>query len=163
MVAPCDKYQGLVVGPDGQTVADPYGMFPALSDYSEWREVADRILTRAELLLEREAAEFGPLTPSEVDPLEAVRETWNAEGNAFYQSFKEFNWLWGSSISKMVANAQAAACQLGIIEARIVEKGGEAPDDIPTQPEPKQGKGAKVGGLGVGLLAIGALFLFTRD
>ena len=47
MVAPCDKYQGLVVGPDGQTVADPYGMFPTLADYSEWREVADRILTRA--------------------------------------------------------------------------------------------------------------------
>ena len=63
----------------------------------------------------------------------------------------------------MVAVAQQAACQLGIIEARIVAKGGEVADDVPTQPEPKQGKGAKVGGLGVGLLALGALFLFTRD
>ncbi len=163
MVAPCDKYQGLVVGPDGQTVADPYGMFPTLADYSEWREVADRILTRAEDQLAREAKDFGPLAPADVDALEAVRETWNAEGNAYWQAFKEFNWLWGASISKMVVVAQQAACQLGIIEARIVAKGGEAADDVPTQPEQKQGKGAKVGGLGVGLLAIGALFLFTRD
>ncbi len=163
MVAPCDKYQGLVVGPDGQTVADPYGMIPTLGDYEEWRGVALALIERAERELDRER-ELG-LTPT-VDSLASVqlqRQTWESMGGALWQSLQEFNLTWGASIRAMVAIAQGAACNIGIIEARIVAGGGNVADDIPTPPDPPAGKGSKTGGLGVGLLAVAALFLFTRD
>lgn len=161
MVAPCDKYQGLVVGPDGQTVSDPFGFVPTLADYEEWRAVTIGIIERAEQELAREVQVRGAVSESEAAAVESLRVRWDAMGNAIVQSF-EFNFTWGPSIVEMVGLAQDAACQLGEVEARIVEAGG-AESKLPTQPDRPSKKGAKGGGKGAGLglvLGIGfALYL----
>ena len=162
MVAPCEKYQGLVVGPDGQTKADPYGIVPTLGDYEEWRGVAERLLDRAEAELQREFETHGALMPEDAAPLEALRDRFNQTWNAIAQAFADFPDLgWGDNIQTMVDIAAEAACQLGIIEARIIEAGGE-PNDIPAKPEPGPTKGGGKSGKGMGgLLLILAVAYFA--
>lgn len=164
MVAPCDKYQGLVVGPDGQTVADPYGMLPTLSDYEEWRGVADNLITRAEAELTRYFEEHGAIPEEVYTPVEAVRARWDEMHGAIGQSFADFPQIsWGSTIEKMVQIARDGACQIGVIEAERVELGGfEEPHPSDTRPaNGGSGKGTKTGkGMG-GLLLILAVAYFA--
>lgn len=164
MVAPCDKYQGLVVGPDGQTVADPYGMLPTLSDYEEWRGVADNLITRAEAELTRYFEEHGAIPEEVYTPVEAVRARWDEMHGAIGQAFADFPQVgWGSTIEKMVQIARDGACQIGVVEADRVELGG-MPTDTPTDTRPANGstgKGGKTGkGMG-GLLLILAVAYFA--
>jgi hypothetical protein len=162
VVAPCDKYQGLVAGPDGQTVTDPYGLVPTLGDYEEWRGVADQLLTRAEAELQREFETGGALMPEDVAPVEALRDRWNETYNAVAQAFADFPQIsWGPNIDAMVQIASEAACQIGIIEARIVEAGG-APNELPERPAPGPIKGGGKSGKGMGgLLLILAVAYFA--
>lgn len=167
MVAPCDKYQGLVYGPDGQTVADPYGMIPTLADYTEWREVARSILERANQQLGQEFEEHGALTEEETDTLGMLNAEWEEMGGWFEKAMADMNWSWGPSINEVVRLAQDAACELGVIEARRVAKGGDWSDDIPTPPvdgttTPGKGKGAKGGGIGLVLL-LGLVVAFAAS
>ncbi len=151
MVAPCDKYQGLVVGPDGQTVADPYGMIATLGDYEEWRAVASNLIARAVAELEREFAETGALDEADAAPVADLETRWANLGGAIAQSFENFPELsWAGPIVKMVELARDAACQIGIIEARTVAKGGDE-SDIPEPPPMPPGSGVKGGGKGGGL------------
>jgi hypothetical protein len=160
MVEPCDKYQGLVVGPDGQTVADPYGILPTIADYEEWHEVALSIIERAEA--ERTAAYelFGALPEEIWQPLDLIRERWAAMGGAMAQLLNPNAVLWGSTIVKMVEIARDAACQLGLIEVFRVEiAGGEPTVNVPKPPplvptngsSSAKGSSSKGGGKGMGL------------
>lgn len=165
MVAPCDKYQGLVVGPDGQTVADPYGVLPTLSDYEEWRGVADNLITRAEAEMQLLFEEQGAIAEDVWKPLEAVRLRWDEMHGAIGQAFADFPQVgWGSTIEKMVQIARDAACQIGVIEAERIEYGGE-PQDTPTMPDRNGNGGAKAkGGKGMGgLLLILAAAYFVSE
>ncbi len=134
MANPCEKFQGLVVGPDGQTVADPYGWVPTLADYEEWREVALGIFRRIDKELEREKAVTGEADDT---VLKSLRARWDDLGTAVTQSFS-FNFTWGPSINKMVTLAQDAACELGQVEARTIAGGGGAASGIPSKPEGKK-------------------------
>jgi hypothetical protein len=161
VVAPCDKYQGLVVGPDGQTVADPYGMLPTLADYEEWRGVADNLITRAEAELTRFFEEHGAIPEDIYIPVEAVRARWDEMHNAIGQAFADFPQVsWGSTIEKMVQIARDGACQIGVVESDRVLLGGE-PTDTPTDVDrpANGGKGTKTGkGIGGLLLILAAAY-----
>lgn len=150
MVQPCDKYQGLVVGPDGQTVTDPFGMLPTLADYEEWRGVALGLIERAEAELQRAFEEHGA-PPEEIwQPVEAVRKRWEDMGSALDQSLQLDDMTWGSDIVAMVEIARDAACQIGVVEAFRVELGGE-PSNVPTRPRPRPGGGSSAKGTGKGM------------
>lgn len=165
MVAPCDKYQGLVIGPDGQTVADPYGMIPTVADYTEWRHVARTLLDRAEQELLRAFELYGALDPDWDAGTRAAEARWQAMGGWMQQTLN-MNFTWGGSIADMVSVAQAAACEIGVIEARIVAMGGDD-SDIPTPPVNTGGgkgggKAAKGGGIGMVLL-LGLVVAFASS
>lgn len=151
MVAPCDKYQGLVVGPDGQTVADPYGLVPTLGDYEEWRAVVLGLIEQSEAELQREREVRGTVAPDDAAAVEALRVRWDELGNAFVASF-DWDITWGPDISRMVQLGQDAACQLGIVEARIVAAGGSEGAPKPAKPRPSSGGKATGKGMGVGLV-----------
>lgn len=157
MVEPCEKYQGLVVGPDGQTVTDPFGMLPTLADYEEWRGVADQLIKRADAEVTKFFEEHGA-PPEEIwRPVEALRVRWDDMGSAVEQAFQLDDMTWGSDIVAMVEIARDAACQIGVVEAARVELGGE-PSEIPTKPKPKPGgSSAKGTGKGMGLGIVVAL------
>lgn len=165
----CDKFQGLVIGPDGQTVADPYGMLPTIADYEEWREVADHIITRAEAEQTRAFEEHGA-PPEEIwRPLEAVRQRWDEMGSAVDQLLAPDSMTWGPTIVAMVDIARDGACQIGLIEKFRVDLGGMEVDDIPT-PIPGNGgtsssKGSGKGGkgMGLGLVLLAGLWAMSRD
>lgn len=164
MVKPCDKYQGLVVGPDGQTVTDMWGVLPTLGDYEEWRGVAHGLITRAETELTKWFEEHGAIPDDLYLPVEAVRARWDAMGGVLEQSFTDPTFLWSSDITKMVEIAKDAACQIGVVEAERVKLGG-TPTDLPTprDPMPPGGSSSKGGGKGMGLglvLLVGAWALF---
>lgn len=156
---PCDKYQGLVVGPDGQTVADPYGILPTIADYEEWHAVVLGIIERAEA--ERTAAyELYGALPEEIwQPLDLIRERWADMGGAMAQLLSPNAVLWGSTIVKMVEIGRDAACQLGLIEKFRVDLGGEPTDNVPKPPplvptngsSSAKGSSSKGGGKGMGL------------
>jgi hypothetical protein len=147
----CDKYQGLVIGPDGQTVADPFGMLPTMADYEEWRQVADQIITRAEDQLTRGFEEHGALPEEIFQPVEAVRLRWDEMGSVAAQLLAPDNVLWGSTIVSMVDIARDGACQIGLVEKWRVDLGGMEADDIPTPVVPTNGSSSKGGGKGMGL------------
>jgi hypothetical protein len=166
MVKPCDKFQSLVVGPDGQTVTDPYGMIPSWADYEDWRAVTDSILTRAEGEITRWYEEHGAVPEEIYKPVEAVRERWDATGTVVEQLFSPDSLSWGPEIVSMVVIAQDAACQIGEVEFYRVQAGGK-PSNVPARPANGNGsssKGAsssKGGGKGMGLglvLLVGAFF-----
>lgn len=164
MVEPCDKYQGLVRGPDGQTVADPYGMLPTLGDYEEWYEVAGRLLTRAESELKRERALVGPanMDAADVATVAALRERYSDMGGALWQLIAPDDVTWGPAIVRVVELAREAACQIGVIEARILAQGGSGA----VVPTGGVGQGKSTGkstgkGMGLGLvLALGLVAWF---
>jgi hypothetical protein len=150
MVDPCDKYQALVVGPDGQTVTDPFGILPTLADYEEWRGVADVLIQRADAEVSTYFEEHGA-PPEEIwQPVEALRVRWDNMGTAVEQAFQLDDLTWGSDIVAMVEIARDAACQIGVVEAARVELGGME-SDIPTQPKPSSGGGSSSKGTGKGM------------
>lgn len=162
MVEPCDKYQGLVRGPDGQTVADPYGMIPTLGDYEEWYEVAGRLVARAEKELKRERDLVGPanMDPADVATVAALRQSYADMGGALWQLLAPDDVTWGPSIVRVVELAREAACQIGVIEARVVAQGGS------TSVAPTGGLGGgkgtgKATGKGMGLGFVVALGLLA--
>jgi hypothetical protein len=167
MVAPCDKYQGLVVGPDGQTAADPYGLIATVGDYEEWRTVADVLIRRAEDELARENAVRGSIEPNAAATVLGLRQQWDDMGGWVAQSFQQMNFSWGPSIVAMVELAKNGACEFGIIEARIIEAGGTGAV-VPTVPARTKGGGkavGKAGGKGIGLVVMlgAAAWYFGRD
>lgn len=152
----CDKYQGLVVGPDGQTVADPYGMLPTIADYEEWRTVADNILQRVEAELELAFEHHGAIPDDIFSPADKVRERWDDMGSAVDQLLAPDSITWGPTIVSMVDIARDAACQIGLVEKYRVELGDEPADNIPTPVVPtngssSKGSSSKGGGKGMGL------------
>lgn len=156
MVAPCDKYQHLVVGPDGQTVESPWGMIPTAGDYEDWRGVADRIIGQAESALLALFEKNGALLPEVAEPVEALRLRWQQMGGAIADLLKTFpEMTWGPSIASAVELARDAACQLGIVEAQGVKL------DIP-QARPATGGKGKGLFLMLGLLAVG-YFIGDRE
>ena len=165
MVKPCDKFQYLVVGPDGQTVDDMWGMLPTMGDYEEWRGVAQGLLARAETELTKWFEEHGAIPDEIYLPVEAVRARWDAMGGVVEQSFTDPTFLWSSDITAMVEIAKDAACQIGVVEDYRVKAGG-MPTDLPAKPPRpgvKPGSGVKGGGKGMGLglvLLVGAWALF---
>lgn len=167
MVDPCDKYQDLVVGPDGQTVTDPFGLLPTMADYEEWRGVADTLIKRADNEVTKFFEEHGA-PPEEIwQPVEALRVRWDNMGTGMEQQFTLDDLTWGSDIVAMVEIARDAACQIGVVEAARVELGGE-PSDIPTQPKRPSGGGSSAKGTGKGMglgmvLALVAVGLFMGD
>ncbi len=152
----CDKYQGLVIGPDGQTVADPYGMLPTIADYEEWREVADSILNRVEAELTLAFEHHGALPEAIFGPADKVRERWDDMGSAVDQLLDPNSITWGPTIVAMIDIARDAACQIGLVEKYRVDLGDDPADNIPT-PVPTNGgtssggKGSGKGGKGMGL------------
>lgn len=156
MVAPCDKYQGLVVGPDGQTVSDPWGMLPTLGDYEDWRGVARGLIDRAEAELTAYFNAHGAVPEEIANPVLALGERWADLGGAVKQAFSNFGAItWSDSIQQMVTLARDAACQLGVVEAERVALGGTEAD-IPTAPKPKPTGSGKGKGLGLMILLLGA-------
>lgn len=166
MVQPCDKYQGLVVGPDGQTVADPYGFVPTLADYEEWRSVALNLIERAEAELQRNFELHGALMPEDAAPVESLRVRYDALGSTIDQAFSFDDITWGPAIVQMVELARDAACQIGVVEQRIIDDGGD-PNDIPAVPKPgASGKSSSKGtgkGMGLGLVLLAVAWWASRD
>lgn len=159
-MTPCQKYQYLVRGPDGQTVADPYGMVPTLGDLEEWKTVVSSILRRVRQELER----GGDSVPGNLrQRYEGIAARADDLPSAW--SF-DLNTTYGPAIVEAVKVAQDAACLLGQVEQAIVDAGGEAMDE-PTKPVGANGK--KNGGLGVGALgwlaaaAVAALAFWPGD
>lgn len=169
----CDKYQTLVFGPDGQTVADPFGVLPTVADYEEWREVANSILGRAEAQLTLAFEEHGALPEEIYLPVEAVRARWDEMGSALDQLLAPDSILWGQTIVRMVDIARDGACQIGLVEKFRVDLGGMETDDIPTPDPPANGNGSsskgssssKGGGkgMGLGLVLLAGLWAMSRD
>jgi len=164
MVAPCDKYQGLVVGPDGQTASDPYGKLATIADYEEWRAVASNLIDKAETELDRLFQRFGAPDEDTAAPVLNLRQRWEQLGSAISQSFQTFPEIgWAGSVVNMVELAKDAACQIGVVEARIIELGG-IPSDYPTPTKPKKSGGSKGGGFLLLAVLFGAgYFLGDRD
>lgn len=157
MVAPCDKFQGLVVGPDGQTVQDPWGMLPTLGDYEDWRGVARGLIDRAEAELSAYFEAHGAVPEDLAGPVLGLGERWEALGGAVKQAFQNFGAVtWSDSIQRMVTLARDAACQIGIVEAARIELGGTEAD-IPTPPPSRPKPTGKGGGKGKGILVALAL------
>jgi hypothetical protein len=163
MVAPCDKYQGLVVGPDGQTVADPYGKLATIVDYEEWRAVASNLIDKVEAELQRMFDKYGAPDEETAGPVLSLRERWNELGSAISQSIQTFPEIsWAGSIVSMVELAKDAACQIGVVESRIIELGG-IPNDYPTPPA-RPASGGKGKGTALMLVILGlGYFLGGRE
>ncbi len=136
---PCEKYQGLVVGPDGQTVADPFGIIPTLGDYEEWRAVTATIITRVERELVREQQVTGVIDSTNAAMVANLSVRWEAMGSAIVQSF-DFNFTWAPAIVEMVDLARDAACLLGEVEARVIAAGGGASSTPAAPVRPAEGK-----------------------
>ena len=158
MVAPCDKYRPWVRTNSGLTPSDSVGYIGSMFDLWDWQAVVEKFLSALTKLVAQRELVGTSSWPERLAGYDNRLEELTSFGAYMAPS------TWQAEVEKMVTLALETACDVGVLEAELVELGTKPENPIPKEkPTPVSDPLAKAGGLGVGLLAIAALYLFTKD
>ena len=160
MAEACDRYQPFVVTSTGLTVADPFGVIPTNSDYSEWLDLIVRFneIIEANVALGAQTA-WAAEDVAAVDAIQVRYDALPSRWNPFTTQ---------SDIYKARDLAVDAACALGIVEDHLIAYQIKPvipfnPQNVPREPDSIAEDVAQGAGLGVVLLLGVAFWWFTRE